>query len=59
MQDIAFRVAGQYPQLKMAGALDLPNAGVGPGALIEGVRPAQPPEMPRRLIDRATAVLPF
>jgi len=43
----------------MVCALYLPNAGVGPGALIEGVRPAQPPEMPRRLIDRATAVLPF
>ena len=39
--------------------LGLPNARVGPEALIEGVRPAQPPEMPRRLIDRATAVLPF
>jgi predicted peroxiredoxin len=40
-------------------ALYLPNAGVGPEALIEGVRPAQPPEMARRLIDRATTVLPF
>lgn len=40
-------------------ALYLPNAGVGPDALIEGVRPAQPPEMARRLIDRATTVLPF
>ncbi len=40
-------------------ALYLPNAGVGPEALIEGVRPAQPPEMARRLTDRATIVLPF
>jgi hypothetical protein len=40
-------------------ALYLPNAGVGPDALIEGVRPAQPPEMARRMKDRATTVLPF
>ena len=40
-------------------ALYLPNAGVGPEALIEGVRPAQPPEMARRMTDRATTVLPF
>lgn len=40
-------------------ALYLPNAGVGPDALIEGVRPAQPPEMARRMTDRATTVLPF
>ncbi|WP_291295499.1 DsrE family protein [Elioraea sp.] len=40
-------------------ALYLPNAGVGPEALIEGVRPAQPPEMARRITDRATTVLPF
>jgi len=40
-------------------ALYLPNAGIQPDALVEGVRPAQPPEMARRLIDRATTVLPF
>jgi hypothetical protein len=40
-------------------ALYLPNAGVGPEALIEGVRAAQPPDMARRLLDRATVVLPF
>lgn len=40
-------------------ALYLPNAGVGPEALIEGVRPAQPPEMARRLTERTTTVLPF
>lgn len=40
-------------------ALYLPNAGIGPDALIEGVRPAQPPEIARRLTDRATTVLPF
>jgi hypothetical protein len=40
-------------------ALYLPNAGIGPEALIEGVKPAQPPEMARRLIDRATTVLSF
>ena len=40
-------------------ALYLPNAGVGPEALIEGVRPAQPPEVARRMTDRATTVLPF
>ncbi|NKE45333.1 hypothetical protein HB662_11145 [Roseomonas frigidaquae] len=40
-------------------ALYLPNAGVGPEALIEGVRPAQPPEMARRMTDRGTTVLPF
>lgn len=39
--------------------LYLPNAGIGPDALIEGVRPAQPPEMARRMTDRATTVLPF
>jgi len=40
-------------------ALYLPNAGLGPEALIEDVRPAQPPEMARRMTDRATTVLPF
>jgi predicted peroxiredoxin len=40
-------------------ALYLPNAGVGPEALIEGVTPTQPPDMARRLTDRATTVLPF
>ena len=40
-------------------ALYLPNAGVGPEALIDGVRPAQPPEMAHRMADRATTVLPF
>lgn len=40
-------------------ALYLPNAGLGPEALLEGVRPAQPPEMARRMTDRATTVLPF
>jgi predicted peroxiredoxin len=40
-------------------ALYLPNAGIGPDALIEGVRPAQPPEMARRMTDRGTTVLPF
>lgn len=40
-------------------ALYLPNAGVGPEALIEGVRPAAPPEMARRMLEPATRVLPF
>ncbi|NKC29388.1 hypothetical protein [Falsiroseomonas selenitidurans] len=40
-------------------ALYLPNAGIGPEALIDGVRPARPPEMARRMTDRATTVLPF
>jgi predicted peroxiredoxin len=40
-------------------ALYLPNAGVGPEALIEGVRPAQPPEVARRLTAAGTTVLPF
>jgi len=43
----------------MVCAVGLPNARVGPRALTEGVRPAQPPEMARRLIDCATTVLPF
>ncbi len=40
-------------------ALYLPNAGVGPEALIEGVRPAAPPDMARRMLVAATRVLPF
>lgn len=40
-------------------ALYLPNAGVGPDALIEGVRPAQPPEVARRMTAAGTTVLPF
>lgn len=40
-------------------ALYLPNAGVGPEALIEGVRPAAPPEMARRMLAEHTRVLPF
>jgi predicted peroxiredoxin len=40
-------------------ALYLPNAGVGPEALIEGVRPAQPPEVARRMTAGGTTVLPF
>ncbi len=40
-------------------ALYLPNAGIGPDALIEGVRPAQPPEMARRVTERGVTVLPF
>lgn len=40
-------------------ALYLPNAGVGPEALIEGVRPAQPPEVARRMTAAGTTVLPF
>ncbi|MCX8134438.1 MAG: DsrE family protein [Roseococcus sp.] len=40
-------------------ALYLPNAGLGPEALIEGVRPAAPPEMARRMLAAATRVLPF
>jgi predicted peroxiredoxin len=40
-------------------ALYLPNAGVGPEALIEGVRPAAPPEMARRMLAASTRVLPF
>lgn len=40
-------------------ALYLPNAGVGPEALVEGVRPAQPPEMARRMTAQGTTVLPF
>jgi hypothetical protein len=40
-------------------ALYLPDAGVGPEALIDGVRPAQPPEVARRMMTPGTAVLPF
>lgn len=40
-------------------ALYLPNAGVGPDALVDGVRPAQPAEMARRLMRAETLVLPF
>jgi predicted peroxiredoxin len=40
-------------------ALYLPNAGVGPEALIEGVRAASPPEMARRMLAEHTRVLPF
>jgi predicted peroxiredoxin len=40
-------------------ALYLPNAGVGPEALVQGVRPAQPPEMARRMTAPGTTVLPF
>jgi len=40
-------------------ALYLPNAGIGPEALVEGVRPAQPPEMARRMTAPGTTVLPF
>lgn len=40
-------------------ALYLPNAGVGPEALIDGVKPATPPDMARRMADRGTTVLPF
>lgn len=40
-------------------ALYLPNAGVGPEALIEGVRPAQPPEVARRMAAAGTTVMPF
>jgi predicted peroxiredoxin len=40
-------------------ALYLPNAGVGAEALIEGVTPAAPPEMARRMLDPGTRVLPF
>lgn len=40
-------------------ALYLPNAGVGPDALLDGVTPAAPPDMARRMLDPATRVLPF
>lgn len=40
-------------------ALYLPNAGVGAEALVEGVRPAAPPEMARRMLEPGTRVLPF
>jgi hypothetical protein len=40
-------------------ALYLPNAGVGPEALIDGVRPAAPPEMARRMTAPGARVLPF
>ena len=40
-------------------ALYLPNAGVAADALIEGVRPAAPPEMARRMLAAETRVLPF
>jgi|GEM_PF-99918 len=40
-------------------ALYLPNAGIGPDALVEGVRPAQPADMARRLMRTETLVLPF
>lgn len=40
-------------------ALYLPNAGIGPEALAEGVRPAAPPEMARRMLAEGTRVLPF
>lgn len=40
-------------------ALYLPNAGIGPEGLIEGVKPAQPPEMAKRMTDRSAIVLPF
>jgi predicted peroxiredoxin len=40
-------------------ALYLPNAGVGAEALIEGVRPAAPPEMARRMLAEGTRVMPF
>lgn len=40
-------------------ALYLPNAGVGPEALIEGVRPAAPPEVARRMLAEGTRVMPF
>lgn len=40
-------------------ALYLPNAGVGPEALIEGVHPATPPDMARRMLAEYTRVLPF
>jgi predicted peroxiredoxin len=40
-------------------ALYLPNAGIGADALIDGVRPAQPPEVARRMTTPGTIVLPF
>lgn len=40
-------------------ALDLPNAGVGPEALIEGIQPAAPPDMARRMLEPGTRVLPL
>jgi predicted peroxiredoxin len=40
-------------------ALHLPNSDVGQDALIEGVRPAVPPEMARRMMAAGTRVLPF
>lgn len=40
-------------------ALYLPNAGLAPEALIEGVRPAAPPDMARRMLAEGTRVLPF
>lgn len=40
-------------------ALYLPNAGVGADALIEGVRPAQPPEVARRMLEPGLAVFTF
>ena len=66
----ALRPSGATPKQMLEGlvkagvrtevcALYLPNAGVGPEALVEGIRPAQPPEVARRMLDRATTVLPF
>jgi hypothetical protein len=34
-------------------AIYLPNKGVGPEALMDGVTPAQPPEMAKRMLDSA------
>ena len=40
-------------------ALYLPNAGVGPEALLDGVRPAQPPAVARRMLQPGVAVFTF
>jgi len=40
-------------------ALYLPNAGITPEGLAEGVRPAAPPEVAQRMLAEGTRVLPF
>jgi len=40
-------------------ALYLPNAGITAEALAEGVRPAAPPEVARRMLAEGTRVMPF
>lgn len=40
-------------------ALYLPNAGIGPEGLAQGVTPAQPPEMARRMLAEGTKLMVF